>query len=404
MLKKFLPPILPTEEFTSSTFSNILTRKYHEQVAQKHIQTDDRQLEVLGHLERLLGNLTAREFYQQKSTAQKLFLSPPEKCRSLYIYGDVGTGKSMLMDLFYTACPFENKRRVHFHAFMQEIHARIYSLRASANKMQKSGRHKPGSSTKEQSDIVQTLAQEISDKLKLLCFDEFHVADIADAMLLGRLFKQLFDAGVVIVCTSNYRPDDLYPGGLQRELFLPFIRLLKETVLNLELNTQQDYRLKHLLSFDRRYFFPLTEYADYLIHQSYTKLTNDASKTPGSIQVLGRTINLTATHGDIALSSFAELCEQPLGAADYLQIANQFSTLILADIPKLSGEQHNETRRFIILIDILYEHKVNLVCSAETAPGEIYTNLDSLVDFKRTVSRLMEMQSEQYLHSRHLSE
>lgn len=388
MLKNILPARLPIEDSIEPDFNAVLTHKYHEQVAQQHIQVDPQQLTILSHLERLLHQLIITDEYQKKSTTQKLFLSAPKKSQSVYIYGDVGAGKSMLMDLFFNACPFQTKRRVHFHAFMQEIHARLYALRAS-NKTQKSRKPEP--------DVIQIIAREISENLKLVCFDEFHVTDIADAMLLGRLFKQLFDAGVVIVCTSNYRPDDLYPGGLQRELFLPFIQILKEATVILKLHTPHDYRLQHLLSFDRRYYFPLTEYADFLIHQSYTKLTNDTAKHPGTIQVLGRSITLTATHADIALSSFAELCEQPLGAADYLEIANQFSTLILADIPKLGIEQRNEAQRFINLIDILYEHKVNLVCSAEVAPNELYDDPDSLIDFRRTVSRLMEMQSEHYL-------
>ncbi len=399
MLRKLLPSKRTIKHAPGPTFDRVLVRQYHEQVAQQHIQEDPQQLNVLAHLESLLTDLLRSETYLRQSMPKKLFRRSPKKCRSIYIYGDVGAGKSMLMDLFFKNYPFANKRRIHFHAFMQEIHARLYALRNSRNTPPY---HKALQGHKKSADLIYSIAHEISSSVKVLCFDEFHVADIADAMLLGRLFTHLLEAGVVIVSTSNYRPDELYPGGLQRELFLPFIQLLKQKTQILELNSQQDYRLRHLLSFDRRYYYPLTEYADYLIHQSYTKLTNDAPKKPGTLEVHGRIVKLTATHGDIALSSFAELCEQPLGSADYLELAKQFSTLILADIPKLTAELRNETQRFIHLIDILYEHKVILVCSADAQLDELCTEIDRIGDFRRTVSRLIEMQSEAYLQSRHL--
>lgn len=374
MLKRLLRSAATTVT-PSVTAQTALLQRYQQQVEQGHIEMDPKQVQVIGYLQHLLDNLSSR----------RRFLRSTSTSRHIYLYGDVGTGKSMLMDLFFDTCTLNKKRRVHFHAFMQEVHARIHSLRQQKHPQ-----------------LIPALAQEIFQQAELLCFDEFHVSDIADAMILGRLFTQLFDLGLVLVLTSNQPPDQLYLNGLQRELFLPFIGLIKSASEVLELNNQQDYRLKHLLAFQRRYFFPLNEYADYLIHQSYAKLTNDAAKKPGKLNLLGRSVKLTAIHADIALATFEELCEQPLGAADYLSLAREFSTLILADIPRLEYEQRNAAKRFMTLIDVLYEHKVKLICSADATAGELYPYQENMPEFKRTISRLVEMQSEAYLQSRYL--
>ncbi|NOT83665.1 MAG: cell division protein ZapE [Methylococcaceae bacterium] len=357
-----------------------LIQRYQEQIAQKHIHYDAAQVVVIEQLQALITTLLLRQTYETKSRTQKLFSAAPSPSQSLYIHGTVGGGKSMLMDLFYTACPEPKKRRVHFHAFMQETHARLHVLRQG-----------------NQTDLIKKLAEELAASVRVLCFDEFLVNDITDAMLLGRLFKHLFALGLVVVITSNYHPDNLYANGLQRDLFIPFIQLLKQTTIIIELNNTQDYRLQHLLTFRQRYYFPLNEYADYLIHQSYVKLTNDAPKRPGKIHLLGRTIKLTAVQGDIALSSFTELCGQALSAADYLQIACQFSTLILADIPRLTAVKRNEALRFSTLIDVLYDHNIKLICSADAPAEELYCADAGMFEFKRTASRLIEMQSEAYL-------
>lgn len=357
---------------------------YQQQVAQEHIQADDAQLLVIAELQQLLVNLSHYQHYHQSPFTRKILLNKPQPCRHLYIYGGVGTGKSMLMDLFFEHCPVLKKRRVHFHAFMQEVHARIHSLRQL-----------------KEHDVIGALAAEIYQNSELLCFDEFHVADIADAMILGRLLQQLFDSGLVLVVTSNQHPDQLYANGLQRELFLPFIARLKASADILELRTGHDYRLSHLMAFQRRYFFPLNEYADYLIYQSYAKLTNNAPKRPGTLNLLGRSFTITAIHSDIALATFNELCEQPLSAADYLIIAKQFTTLILADIPKLELEQRNAAKRLMTLIDVLYEHKVKLICSADAAINDLYPYQETMPEFNRTLSRMVEMQSEAYLQLAH---
>lgn len=371
----------PVEEQPKSP--PILLQRYQEQVAQRHIQFDVAQVAVLEQLQVLLDCLLDEAAHQSKSAITKIFSKPPSKAKSLYIHGSVGGGKSMLMDLFYAACPETKKRRVHFHAFMQETHARLHVLRQANHP-----------------NIVGVLAGELAANVRLLCFDEFLVKDITDAMLLGRLFKALFARGVVVVMTSNCAPDSLYKDGLQRDLFLPFIQLLKEAAKVIELGNIQDYRMQHLLTFRLRYYFPLNEYADHLIYQSYAKLTNDAPRNPGEIQALSRTIRLTAVYGDVALSTFKELCAQPLGAADYLELAKQFNTLILADIPRLTVTKRNEVQRFMILIDVLYDQHIILICSAEVTIEELYCMEEGAVEFKRTVSRLIEMQSEPYLQKK----
>lgn len=377
MLKKFFQA---TETAPSTAQKIELLQHYQLQVFQGHIEVDPQQIKIIAQLQQLQNNLTHRQHFLNTHSAKRWLGNKPQPCRHIYLYGDVGTGKSMLMDLFFKHCPLRKKRRVHFHAFMQEVHARIHVLRQQNHPQ-----------------LIPALAKEIHQHAELLCFDEFQVTDIADAMILGRLFTHLFELGLVLVLTSNQHPDQLYQRGLQRELFLPFIELIKSAADVLELNNQQDYRMKHLRAFHRRYFFPLNEYADYLIHQSYAKLTNDAPKTAGRLNLLARTVKLTAIHADIVLATFKELCEQPLGAADYLVLAKQFSTVILADIPRLELEQRNAAYRLMTLIDVLYEHKVKLICSADVTAEELYPYQENLPEFKRTISRLIEMQSEAYL-------
>ena len=361
----------------------MLKQQYDDLVAQGHIQFELAQINALQHLQVLLDNLVLAAEYHQKSRLQQLLL-PPIDCRSLYIYGKVGRGKSMLMDLFFHACPIKQKRRVHFHAFMLEVHAFIHQWRKQY-----------------QTDAIAALANHIRKSELLLCFDEFHVSDIADAMILVRLFKRLFDLGLVVVITSNCHPTQLYRDGLQRELFLPFIGLLQEKAGVIELNANQDYRLSHLQALKTTYYHPLNEEAAAFIQQSYNELTHFAPIDTGIVEVLGRKVVLTAVHGNIALSSFSELCMKALGPADYLEIGRQFDILIIADIPKLSVEKCNEAKRFVTLIDALYEHKVKVICTAEVPAHQLYTDGEGSFEFERTVSRLIEMQSESYLLIEH---
>ena len=381
MLNKFFQPA-PPEQFPD--LSRLMEKQYNHQVAQNHIQHDNAQFIALQHLQALLDNLLASADYDRKSIAYKLISSPPEKCQSLYIFGGVGRGKSMLMALFYDACPIEQKRRVHFNMFMLEVHSFIHYWRKQNN-----------------IDAISALAKKIRASALVLCLDEFHVTDIADAMILERLFNKLFESGIVVVITSNRHPDDLYQGGLQREQFLNFTRLLQRESKTIELVAKEDYRLMHLHALEATYYFPLNAHASEFVQQSYNEFTNFAAMQAGVLQVLGRKVILSAVHGDIALTSFDELCVQPLGSADYLEIAREFSTLIMSEIPKLTAEKRNEAKRFMTLIDALYEHKVKLICTAEVPAQELYTEGDGAFEFRRTVSRLIEMQSESYLQSKH---
>ncbi|MDD1628190.1 MAG: cell division protein ZapE [Methylococcaceae bacterium] len=382
MLKKFFQRT--TTEHVPD-LSGLLEKQYIHQVAQNHIQHDNAQFIALQHLQTLLDNILLSIDYDQKSVAHKLLSSPPEKCQSLYIFGDVGRGKSMLMALFYEACPIKQKRRVHFNMFMLEVHVFIHEWRQQNN-----------------TDAISALAKKIRASALLLCLDEFHVTDIADAMILERLFSKLFESGIIVVITSNRHPDDLYLGGLQREQFLIFTRLLQRKSKVIELVAKEDYRLMHLHALEATYYFPLDAHAGEFVQQSYNEFTNFAPKQAGVLQVLGRKVILSAVHGDIALTSFDELCVQSLGSADYIEIAREFSTVIMAEIPKLSAEKRNEAKRFMNLIDALYEHKVKLICTAEVPAQELYTEGDGAFEFRRTASRLIEMQSEGYLQSTHI--
>ncbi len=383
MLKK---PFQQTSVEHPQNIPGLLEKQYNDLVAQGHIQCEPAQIAALHHLQTLLDNLSVAVEYDQKSPLHKLFSPKPANFQSLYLFGNVGRGKSMLMDLFFDACPIDQKRRVHFHAFMLEVHAFIHQWRRQNN-----------------TDAISALAKHIRESELLLCFDEFHVSDIADAMILMRLFSRLFDLGLVVVITSNCHPGGLYRDGLQRELFLPFVRLLQDKAKVIELVANRDYRLSHLHALKTTYYYPLDQQAAEFICHSYNELTNYAPLKPGVLEVLGRKVVLSAVHGNVALTSFDELCMHALGPADYLEIGNCFDVVILADIPKLTIEKCNEAKRFVTLIDALYEHKVKLVCSAEVPAQELYTDGEGSFEFERTVSRLIDMQSESYLHIEHAS-
>lgn len=305
-----------------------------------------------------------------------------EAPRGIYLHGGVGRGKSMLMDLFHEKAPVAAKRRVHFHSFMREIHARIH----------RQGRLAEG-------DSIAPVADAIAEETTLLCFDEFHVTDIADAMILGRLFQALFERGVVVVATSNRAPDGLYRDGLHRDRFLPFIGLLKQKLDILAVDGGRDYRLERL-AHQPVYHWPLDPAAAAALERIFLELTGGDPGEARTLPVEGRELPvLRATEG-VAWFAFEELCGQPRGAADYMAVATAYHTVILGGIPELGPERRDEARRLNTLIDTLYEARINLVVSAAGPPSRLYRSGDGAFEFERTVSRLIEMQSADYIQGK----
>ncbi len=317
--------------------------------------------------------------------------------KGLYIHGDVGRGKSLLMDLFFESATTAKKRRVHFNAFMVETHARIHEWRG-LNAQERAARKE---FVKEAGDDpIAPVAKRIFSEANLLCFDEFQVTDVADAMILKRLFERLLAMGTVIVATSNTPPARLYEGGLNRGLFLSFIAMIEERLEVIELNGPRDYRLGRMDGL-RLYLTPLGREADAAMDDAWRRLTEGQPGEPLILNVLQREFLVPQAAKGVARFSFDALCGQPLGAADYLALAQAFHTLLLDRIPRLGPGQRNEARRFTLLIDTLYDEKVKLVCSAAAAPSELYVEGDNSDAFRRAASRLMEMQSAEYLREQH---
>jgi cell division protein ZapE len=323
--------------------------------------------------QRLLGRLFA-----DKDDA------PP---RGLYVHGDVGRGKTMLMDLFFQHSAVEHKRRAHFHEFMAEVHERIYGFRQNIAR----GEIADG-------DVIALTAASIFDQVWLLCFDEFHVTDIADAMILGRLFAKLFDLGTVVVATSNVAPDELYKGGLNRALFLPFIAQISEHMDVLRLDARTDFRLEKLVGV-KMWLVPADAAADAALDKAWVSMTGNAPCRPRDISIKGRVLHVPCSAHGVARFSFADICEKPLAASDYLRLAHDYHTLMIDRIPVMDYAQRNAAKRFITLIDTLYDNGVKLMASAEADPLSLYVASEGneANEFKRTSSRLIEMSSESYL-------
>ncbi len=352
-----------------------LINAYQERVLTQQLQNDPAQLMVLNHLQQLLNFLSQHP----RKTARFRRFADIHVGKSLYIFGEVGRGKSMMMEIFFQACPIEKKRRVHFSVFMLEVHDFIHHWRQQHH-----------------SDPIAAYAKHLRASTWLLCFDEFNVTDIADAMILTRLFKHLFAQGFLFVATSNYHPDDLYQNGLQRGLFLPFIQQLKQAASVLELAAQQDYRLARFkTTLQQRFYIGTGEAAEQFLRRSLALLIEHPDMNSVTLQVQSRAVYFKAAQADILFSSFAELCNRALGTGDYKAIANQFNVVFIAHIPQLSPENRDQARRFVNLIDALYEHNVKIVCTLAVAVNQLY-RVDQVFEFKRTQSRLMEMQSDHY--------
>ncbi len=313
--------------------------------------------------------------------------------RGLYIHGAVGRGKSLLMDMFFESAEVECKRRVHFNAFMAETHKRLHEWRimSAAERVQR-----PEFVREASEDPIAPIAKRICNESWLICFDEFQVGDVADAMILGRLFEKLLSFGAVIVLTSNCPPRRLYEGGLNRQLFLPFIALLRERLKTLELDGGRDYRLQRMAGV-RLYNTPLTSDTARAMDGAWEQLINGVQALPRTLEVFGRELDVPLAANGAARFTFDELCGRPLAAADYVALAENFHTILLDEIPALKSEDGNEARRFSLLIDTLYDEKIKFICSAAVSPNELYDSSGENSWFKRTSSRLHEMQSKGYL-------
>ena len=312
-------------------------------------------------------------------------------CRGLYIWGDAGRGKTMLMDLFFEAVPGPRKSRVHFLGFMASVHAFIHTWRQNNHHDRRNGPGQGG-------DPVPAVADFIANKARLLCFDEFSVTDITDAMILGRLFEALFARGVVVVATSNVRPDLLYQDGLNRALFLPFIAMIEAWMQIIRLDARADFRLQKLRD-HAVYFVPPDAQAAAALTAAFRRLTGADHGTPITLDVLGHAVHVPEARSNVARFSFASLCETPLGSADFLALARRFHTVLIDAVPVIDAGQRNEAKRFISLIDTFYDRHVKLIVSAGAEPAELYLGTEGFeaFEFKRTASRLIEMRSKDYL-------
>ena len=310
----------------------------------------------------------------------------------LYLVGDVGRGKSMLMDLFYDAADVPRKRRVHFHEFMQDVHRRIYAWRRTPHRLADPGHDDP----------IPPLADALAAEAALLCFDEFQITDIADATILGRLFRGLFARGVVVVATSNTKPDDLFAGQPGRDAFLPTIALLKEHLDLLVLDGARDWRRQRLRG-KPTWIVPADRRADVLLDEAFADLTGGARAGTERLVVMGRIVPVPVAAANVARFDFDALCGTPLGAGDYLALATHYHALVLDGVPRLSPDNYDLARRFIVLVDALYDHRVKLVASAADVPDRLYTRGENAQAFQRTASRLDEMQSAEYLALPHLT-
>jgi len=363
--------------------------EYEDLVTSGEIERDRAQQRVVDAFAALEARLSGYRPTRKAGLLDRLFGNGrnSQPVTGLYVYGDVGRGKTMLMDLFFETSPVEHKRRAHFHEFMADVHERIHGFRQGI-----------ASGAIVDTDPVLLTAGTIFEEAWLLCFDEFHVTDIADAMILGRLFSRLFELGTVVVATSNVAPDDLYKGGLNRGLFLPFVAQLKQRMDVRMLDARTDFRLEKLAGV-KMWHVPADEAADAALDVAWAKLTGGARGSALDVPMKGRKLHIPRAARGVARFSFKELCETPLGASDYLRLAHDFHSVVLDHVPVMHYENRNAAKRFIMLIDTFYDNAVKLVASAEAAPNSLYQAEEGIevAEFRRTSSRLIEMGSESYL-------
>jgi cell division protein ZapE len=364
---------------------------YEQCVREGKLKNDDAQRNVIAKLQSLYEELSRP--LPKQGLLQKMLSrgnQPVKGPRSIYIWGAVGRGKSLLMDLFFGTLPLTDKRRIHFHAFMQEVHAASHLWRKEIEAKQL------------KAELLPSVAHDIAQTAQVLCLDELQVTDVADAMILSKLFTALLGDGVTTIITSNRPPEELYLGGLQREKFMDFVHLIYDRMDVLELASPHDYRMQQIRAMQAVYMWPLSAKADSELARMLAQLTHQAELQPMTLDIQGHKLNVPQSYGGIARFHFADLCERSLGAADYLTLARRFHTLFISDIPKLGVEKRNEARRFITLIDTFYDHRVKLICTAAAEPAQLYASGDGSFEFQRTISRLAEMQSEQYLNTSHI--
>jgi cell division protein ZapE len=381
------PPSFP---LAIAALSSPVTDRYDALVREQALQRDPAQVAIARRLDRLAVALGETALARKSSPLGWIFSRnrpEPAPIRGVYIHGGVGRGKTMLMDLFHAQVAETRRRRAHFHAFMADIHERIFAFRQQV----KAG-------TVKDSDPIPVVAGAIADEARLLCFDEFAVTDIADAMILGRLFTALFGQGVTVVATSNVAPQDLYRDGLNRALFLPFIAMLEKHLEVLHLDAATDYRLEKLTGAPI-YHIPADARARAALGEAFRKLTGGAAGGPAALAVKGRNVDVPLQAMGVARFDFGELCERPLGAVDYLAVAQAYHTLLIDGIPVFDDDRRNEAKRFITLIDILYENRVKLIVSAAAEPDALHVGRlgAEAFEFARTASRLIEMRSADYL-------
>lgn len=371
---------------TAAAIGTLPSQRYADGAARGEWNDDPAQHEALCELDRIHAALVDAEASTPGALARLFGRRPPASPRGLYLWGGVGRGKTFLVDLFYAGLPIERKRRTHFHRFMRGVHER---LRAHAG----------------EADPLAAIAREWREQLRVLVLDEFFVTDIGDAMLLGRLLERLFAEGVVLVTTSNIAPSGLYEGGLQRARFLPAIARIEQACAVVHLDSPQDYRLRALTR-SPVYRAPLDAQSDAWLETRWHELGGDANVVDGrhrdaGIQVDGRRIAVRARSKGMAWFDFAALCEGPRGAGDYIEIAREFHTVLLGGIPVMDARSDDAARRFVTLVDELYDRHVNLVCTADASPESLYAGERLAGAFERCASRLIEMRSAEYLAAEH---